>query len=383
MDRGVALVLRRSSRLEFSAPEGDSCEPRFTNLHPLDDLASTLQLDTSISTDTPLLGEVIDVTIDARALVDVEARIVARLECVADGETTDIWEIEKLRLFEGQLAAGTRTFEAVFELPRLAPLPVRANLFHIEWRVVVEADAWSSKIEKVVQEVEFRPQAPTSLVAMNEPHPGELVARDDLAGQRQLFVVICVLLPIPAVMIGGLVHPLAGLAFIIIMGLIFGPTAAPVIRRELGKRRLGEVRLEVDPSVPRIGEIFVVALDFEPTSQADITAVWLTVRGRERTTRISSGGQVAAEREFFQESKELDIGGLDVGVGPVALSANFLIPEQLIPTIAFEHNQVEWRIDVKIELEGWADFEEEHVVRVLGAWRLEADVGSPVARKEG
>ncbi len=121
--------------------------------------------------------------------------------------------------------------------------------------------------------------------------------------------------------------------------------------------RVGKVRLEAPVRTAAPGEELHIELRFTPRKDCVIRAahLWLTcdeiavAGGKEDVTTHTH--QVASSLEHF------DVHDVDVAAGtPVLLSKTVTIPDTQAYSFQASENQVLWKLEVSIDIAGWADW---------------------------
>ncbi|HVS02416.1 MAG TPA: hypothetical protein VMT16_06575 [Thermoanaerobaculia bacterium] len=302
---------------------------------------------------------------------------------------------EEVTLFTGEWPAGSVTsYPFVLELPRV-PLSYDGQLVRVDWWV--EARARVRGFDPVAkQEI--------SLVADPEAEPdwGGLyqqssamhhVAYDVLEEERpgaapppatlpRAVQIGCLLLALAPFAVGALLIALS--VFLALSGRTTPAEAAIILlvvvavltmlgvaawRLFLGnwlaQRRLGEVRLEVQPVSARGGSEVDVRLMLMPRSRVVLESVRATLEGEERVD--PHGEKRRRERKTHTvHRQEVELAGRrELGAGhPLQVEGSVPVPDRPPPSLGFSWYQLNWWLTVRVRVKGGADWEKKRLLLV-------------------
>jgi hypothetical protein len=127
--------------------------------------------------------------------------------------------------------------------------------------------------------------------------------------------------------------------------------------RRIAAFKLGEVKVHAQPLSPRAGETVRVTVEVIAKPGARVDGAQLVLLGRERVVRGSGKNRRITHHELHRSTHELngDSGRLIAGVVS-RWTVDVPIPSGAAPTFMERDNQVEWTMDVSLELPGGLDW---------------------------
>lgn len=160
-----------------------------------------------------------------------------------------------------------------------------------------------------------------------------------------------------------------GMSALCFLGVLVGSFSMG--RDALARMRMGKEPVVIENPRVRAGEWLYLTLKLPPASRARLKAVRATLRCRELTTGTDSEKEfshvVFVDEHVLPESVYRDLDG------ELSLRHRFRVPQEAPPSFHFGQFEVDWTVDVEVEIEGWPDWSISRAVDVIPA-----EVGSGV-----
>lgn len=132
--------------------------------------------------------------------------------------------------------------------------------------------------------------------------------------------------------------------------LIFG------VRNRLAARKLGEMKISLEPNVIRIGEPLVCSVVFTPGSSIRFNHVTATVRGTEVAVSGSGKHQTTHSNKFFENVVPIS-GPVEVLSGEeTRFEAVLPLPENGLSTFVAPANTISWGVTLHLDIHRWPDW---------------------------
>lgn len=137
------------------------------------------------------------------------------------------------------------------------------------------------------------------------------------------------------------------------------------VRNMAAKRRIGDIRLSVEPSATMRGQSIQIRAALDPLSDARMSKVTATLVGDEVAVSGSGTSRTTHTHSLDRVSEEM-ASGIAVKKGqPVELTCSLKVPDHAAPTFRAEDNKVRWQLIVHFDIDAWPDLEERLEIDVL------------------
>lgn len=285
---------------------------------------------------------------------------------------------ERQHLFEGEWEAGDQhvhPFE--FQVPA-GPLTYHGHYLNVDWVLSARADIpWA-----------FDPKAEEDVVVVRGDYTGDLDhgprfsagaagSQGDVKWSRVIFGAVFAgfaaffLFASTCTMgLGGLAEggwgALSMTPFLLMPLLFMGVGGWMIyggIRNSLARRRLGDVKVDVQPTAVRSGDEVQVEVAFTPKTTVRANEIRTELSGQEvvvsgsGTNKTTHRHTVASQPAQLAEALEVEAGE------PVHLVTTLRVPPDAGPSFRASDNRLDWKVEVHIDVAGWSDF--------LTSWTLE------------
>lgn len=251
-----------------------------------------------------------------------------------------------------------------FVIP-VGPVTIRGNYINVDWYVKVQVDIpWA-----------IDPKAEEEFIVVRDPNNSALplkmgnvepeVFTSEKFAQKQgaqrvlgagcggILVVGAAIFIAVVIMKGGSFIPLifAGVISFIGLGLLIKSGA-----NILAAKKLGEVKVELEPTEFRAGEQAQVQLQFRPTRDVDIADVSAVLKCEESATSGSGTNQTTYRNTLFEE-QVMPTGPIGPFLGgPALVVFNVTVPADGLPTFTSGDNKIRWTIALHIDVKKWPDW---------------------------
>lgn len=148
---------------------------------------------------------------------------------------------------------------------------------------------------------------------------------------------------------------------VIVMGIGFRTAWQLGLANWVAKRRLGEVEIHLPPRLIRSGQEIPIRLTMRPSRRITIKGITARLVAEERK---ESESEVRADRIRTKTivERETELSGtreLDAGI-PTVVSGSLLVPDGP-PSFAVVRNELNWWLDVRIDIRGGTTWESRHL----------------------
>ena len=311
-------------------------------------------------------GEVI-VDVDA----DVRCKLVATLEWHTHGRgNKDGDERDEVVLYEGSWSAGeSKRYRFTFTAPN-GPFTQHGHYLNVDWLVHARADIpWA-----------FDPKAERDLVLLPGPS-SEPIDRGpsfdpDLSpgeggcakGCMVLFFLPFLLAGLGATAVGvaeSLGYDTGGEGDLWVL-FVVGPLFTLVglipffiwLHGFLGRRKTGDVSVDLSRRELHLGDDFQVSLSFEPRSDFMINRIVANLVAAEVVTRGSGTNRTTYRHKAVDETLELAAETHARAFETIDLHGTLRIPESAPCSFAASDNKIEWSVEVTVDIPSWPDWSE-------------------------
>ncbi|MBW3563144.1 MAG: sporulation protein [Acidobacteria bacterium] len=355
----------------------------------------TLHLDEGKNTFRP--GETVRGIIDVRIDKDVRCDgLEVGLRWRTHGRGNSVTErIVFETLFEGEWTAGTvfrRPF--AFEFPA-GPYTYHGTLLNVVWEVYATADIPWAIDPRVEEEVVLRPNPeaePNWLTAagsetylpakLKEQTSGGAAAAPTISGGwvGNLVAIGCLFVFLgPLVFILGaavrqgigftrgevaLIEALMwGVGGLVVIALFLG-ILLKVVRNMVARKKLGQVKLTVEPALIRAGEEVRVSIGCRPENPVELNGATAKVVATEIVVSGSGTNKTTHRHVVFEQ--QLNVAGartLSPNM-PFNEGASIRIPADASPSFYASSNSLTWTVTTQLDIARWPDWIEEREILV-------------------
>lgn len=267
-------------------------------------------------------------------------------------------------LFEGEWkAGGDHEYRFEFEAPP-GPVSHKGTLISVDWYLRARADipwALDPKADRIltllpgpVANVDLGPHYKPTGVDATKMHGGGCLL---LVGAIGVAIGLALTLPTIFILIEfGEVVPSAQLLVSGIVTLIFSLLLFFGLRNRLAGRKLGDLKVELEPNVIRAGEGLLCAVSFTPRGSMIFNHVTVTLRGQETAVSGSGKHQTTHVNKFLDQKIPLS-GNVEVPSGkPVRFEAILPLPANAPPTFMAGSNVIKWNVILHLDIHRWPDW---------------------------
>lgn len=353
----------------------------------------TLQLHDGKNTFRP--GETVNGTIQVRIDKDVRCdglEVGLRWRTHGRGNTaseTIVFET----LFQGEWTAGTvfqRPF--AFEFPA-GPYTYHGNLLNVVWEVYATADIPWAIDPRVEEEVALRPNPeaePKWLTAagsethlppkLNEQAWGGAAAEAPSVrsgGVSNIMAIGCLVLFLgPVIFFSGsaiqaftrgeiaLVEALMwGVGGLVVIAVFLG-IFLRVVRNKVAQKKLGDVKLTVEPAMVRAGEEIRVSVGCRPEKPVELNGATAKIVATEIVVSGSGTNKSTHRHVVFEQNVSVANARTLSPNMPFNEGASIRIPVDAPPSFYAASNSVTWTVTTQLDIPRWPDWIEEREILV-------------------
>lgn len=297
-------------------------------------------------------------------------------------------------LFQGEWPAGT-VFQRPFALDFPAgPYTYHGTMLNVVWEVYATADIPWAIDPKVEEEVVLRPNPETEpnwlTAAGKELHmPAKLkeiisgggaAAAPSVGWARTVLPIGCLLMLlllmaqlIPAVVRQGvgfargevllvemIMAGVAGLA-VIALFLVF---LLKVVQNRVARKKLGQVKLTVEPALVRAGEEIRVSLGCRPQNPVELNGATAKIVATEIVVSGSGTNKTTSRHIVFEQNVIVAKARTLSPNMPFNEGTSIRIPAGAAPSFYADSNSLSWTVTTQLDIARWPDWIEEHVILV-------------------
>ncbi len=271
-------------------------------------------------------------------------------------------------------ADETRSYPFELTLPA-GPVTYHGNLINVDWYLDARADIpWA-----------LDPKAEREILLVPGPAEGEMrsaggyrdparpgIARYDVGGpkrtgwQGRAGVGTRVFFGLLFGGIGGVAFYQSHSVFTLVFVLVGLGIAGGALLRPVAESRIGVPEVEIDPNELRAGERATVRLILAPVSRAHINGVSMEVRGQEIAVSGSGTNRTTHRHDLFRAPSKLDgpTGAVEAGAR-AQFQGTLALPPDAAPSFRATDNEVRWSVTIRVDIEGWPDWQDEYVFTVV------------------
>jgi len=264
-------------------------------------------------------------------------------------------------LFDGVWEPGEYTYEATVVLDHY-PVSYHGTHVNVDWYLLARADVpWAidPKAEQVVF-LRAPPAAPQAEVPQREDY-------EDIPISKRGCCLFAALVPwvliIPTVSFHR-IGPVGWVVTTVLALLSLVPVAVFLLRRQVLKR-LGAVEFGVVPRRVPPGGNFQLGIRLTPTKDLLLNGITVTLTCQESATSGSGSNRTTYTQEVLEEVltvvEDHRIAAGETWTGTLPLP----IPADAPATFKAVDNEIEWEIEIHLDIPGCPDLKVPHVITVL------------------
>lgn len=331
-------------------------------------------------------GDFIDGTLVVNVVSDIDVELYVWLQCQLHGRgnTHSAQGTPQYRLYEGRLSEGVHRFPISIEVPN-GPFTYNGHYLNLTWQVCAHADVpWA--IDPKVQREFVLDYEPTGMPLAHVPQHSDIVAVQDSnltksSGSTTTTVVafigigtagtfFCITAAIGSSGGGAEMVPAIGL-FVGIAVLIAAITLRRAAGRALAERKLGKVHLELDPIQPTPGDSIRLVVGFTPQKAAKLRMASCRLRAVERVVRGSGTNRTTYTHQVYDGHFSLQDSPLQLNPGEEhEFGCVMKLPIDAPFSVDFPDNELEWSLEVRLDIEDWPDWVKKQTFNVLPSARM-------------
>ena len=289
-------------------------------------------------------------------------------------------------LFKGEWESpGERRYPFDFQLPA-GPASYSGEVLKVDWYLMAHADIPWSIDPKAEAKFLLAPGETGDYSCGPTYKPPEEVSRET-AQFKKLGVVVSGLFALIglAVVFSAVMGAYGEKAmwFVLLFGGIFfllgGGAFLVLLLKNIAQKKVGVPEVRITPLRVRRGTSLSISIRLSPRGFVALNgvsaeleaheAVTATVRASGSSDRSSGRGEseeFSSRKKVFTQKTTLDSGPRQIGPGEtVDLEGTIEVPQNAAPTFAAESNELQWAVEVHIDLGGWADWKQEYPISVF------------------
>lgn len=149
------------------------------------------------------------------------------------------------------------------------------------------------------------------------------------------------------------------IALFVVLGIVVG-----IARTVLRRRKLGEVRLAIEPAIAGPGDEIRITLAGQPPSALQLNRATVRLRGQEEVVRGSGTNKSTYRHDLHDETLEIGMSRPLAARIPFQIEGTLRIPESAPPSFGASSNELKWWVDVDMDIARCPDWSEKKTLVV-------------------